>query len=157
MPSSRFFKKTTAKDQLSTYIPIPSYVILIFAIGKIIVIDNSFIQHTTHATDLSFFSLPLFSRAKYLTRIAYVACTMIQIPTPLVWYHSTICCTYEPPADTQEPTASRTHDNTQHTTHNTQHKTPSPSSPQAAGFQRLQFYSWERLPYIAQSITIIAT
>jgi hypothetical protein len=43
-----------AKDQSSTYIPIPSYVHLIFAIGKIVVlVDKSFLQHkhTTHTTD----------------------------------------------------------------------------------------------------------
>ncbi len=46
------------------------------------------------------------------------------------------------------------------TTNNTQqkkHKTPSPCSPQAAGFQRLQFYRWVRSSYVARSITIIAT
>ncbi len=105
------------KDQSSTYKTIPSFVILIFAVGEIVVVDNSFLQHTTHTTDLSFFSLPPFSRTKYLTRIAYVSCTTIQIPSPRR-YHSTICCTYEPMADTQETTASRTHNNTQHTTEN---------------------------------------
>ncbi len=46
------------------------------------------------------------------------------------------------------------------TTHNTQtkkHKTRSPWSPQATGFQRLQFYRWVQPPYVAQSIMIIAT
>ena len=43
----------------------------------------------------------------------------------------------------QEPTASQTHNNTQqHTTHNQkEHKTPAPWSPQAAGFQQVQFTS----------------
>ncbi len=39
----------------------------------------------------------------------------------LVRYHSTICCTNEPTADTQEPTTSCAHNNTQHTTENIKH------------------------------------
>ncbi len=45
----------------------------------------------------------------------------------------------------------------QHTTHNKNQKTLSKWSPQAAGFQRLQFYRQVWLPYVARSITIIAT
>jgi hypothetical protein len=62
MPSSKFIKKTMAKDQLSTYITIPSYVHLIFAVGKIVVVDNSFLQHTTHTTDLSLCFSPAIFR-----------------------------------------------------------------------------------------------
>ncbi len=69
------------KDPLFTFIPIPSHVRLIFAVGKIVVVDNSFLQHTTHTIDLSFFSLLPFSRAKHLTRIVYVSSTTILIPT----------------------------------------------------------------------------
>ncbi len=65
MPSSTFIKIATAKDQSTTYIPIPSCVSLIFAIGKIVVVDNCFIQHTTHTTDLSLF----FSPAVFLREI----------------------------------------------------------------------------------------
>ncbi len=54
-------------------------------LGKLWLVDNSFLQHTTHTTDLSFFSLPPFFRAKYLTMIAYVSSSTVLIPT-----HSTI-------------------------------------------------------------------
>ncbi len=58
----------------------------------------------------------------------------------------------------RHPRTNRHSPTQQHTTYNQKkHKTPSPWSPQATSFQRLQFYRWVRLPYATQLITIIAT
>jgi hypothetical protein len=69
----------------------------------------------------------------------------------LVQYHSTICCTFEPTADTQETTASCTHNNTQNTTENIKHRHHIPPKPPASsGSNFTGECDW-------QSITIIET
>jgi hypothetical protein len=71
-----------AKDRLSTYIPIPSYVSIIFVVGKIVVVDNCFLQHTTHTMQLIrlFFSPAVFPR-QIFDKDCYVSTTKL-IPTP---------------------------------------------------------------------------
>ncbi len=55
------------------------------------------------------------------------------------------------------PRTNRLSHTQQHTTHKQKTEIPSPWSPQASGFQWLQFYRWVQSPYVAWSITIIAT
>ncbi len=60
-------------------------------------------------------------------------------------------------ANSRHPRTNRLLHAQQHTTHNKKQNTLSPWSPQAAGFQWLQFYRWVQSPYVARLITIIAT
>jgi hypothetical protein len=72
MPSSKFIKIQRRTNCPHIYLFLHMYVSYL-PLGKLLLVDNSFLQHTTHTTDLSFFSLPPFPRAKYLTRIVYVS------------------------------------------------------------------------------------
>ncbi len=70
--------------------------------------------------------------------IAYVSTTKI-LDIYLEQYHSMICCTYEPMADTQVPTASSTHNNTQYATKKTyikhhHHGLPKPPASSGSNF-----------------------
>ncbi len=84
---------------------------------------------------LSLFCLPPFPCAKYFTAEKKEDQTSnYDTNTYLVQYHSMICCTYEPTADTQEPTASHTQNSTQKNWKHRHHVPPKPLASSGSNF-----------------------